>query len=126
MKLFCVQCGVTESVKTKAEVERAYEDMDTYLKFLRKKQIQVKGDVHCLPCVVFCGAKHHNLLPEYVKCSSLLKEAVDQIKLNIKQYTGILTEGKSLQRTCRKNSSSKRIITSSRILSMQLLINWQK
>ena len=96
MKLFCVQCGVAESVKTDAEVKRAYEDMDTYLKFLRKKRIQVKGDGHCLPRAVFRGAKHHNLLPEYVKYSSLLKEAVDQIKLNIKQYAGILTEGEEV------------------------------
>ena len=88
MKLFCVQCGVTESVKTDAEVKRAYEDMDTYLKFLRKKQIHVNGDGYCLPRAVFREGKHHNLLPEYVKYSFLLKETVDHIKLNIKQYVG--------------------------------------
>ena len=106
MKLFCVQCGVAESVKTDAEVKRAYEDMDTYLKFLRKKRIQVKGDGHCLPRAVFRGAKHHNLLPEYVKYSSLLKEAVDQIKLNIKQYAGILTEGEEVA----KNALEKFVV----------------
>ena len=88
MKLFCVQCEVVESVKTDAEGKRAYEDMNTNLKFLRKKRIQVKRDGYCLPHIIFRGAKHHNLLPGYVKYSSLLKEAVDQIKLNIKQYEG--------------------------------------
>ena len=67
MKLFCGQCGVTECVKTDAAVKRAYGDMDTYLKFLEKKQIHVKGDGHCLPRAVFREEKHHNLLPEYVK-----------------------------------------------------------
>ena len=66
MKLFYVQYGVVDNVKTDAEVKRAYEDMDTYLNFLRKERIQVKGDGHCLPRAVFRGAKHHNLLPEYV------------------------------------------------------------
>ena len=56
----------------------------------------MKGDGHCLPHAVFRGDKHHNLLPGYIKYSSLLKEAVDQIKLNIKQYAGILTEGEEV------------------------------
>ena len=52
----------------------------------------MKGDGHCLPHAVFRGDKYHNLLPGYIKYLSLLKEAVDQIELNIKQYAGMLTE----------------------------------
>ena len=71
------------------------DDMNTYLKFSKKKRIPIKGDGHCLPRAVFRGAKQLNILSdlEYIKYSQLLNVVIDDIKNNISAYESINTNG---------------------------------
>lgn len=70
--------------------------MDTYLKFNRKKRVSIKGDGHCLPRAIFRGAKNLSLIPEYITMSSLLINGVNWIKIELHNFSDIITESEEL------------------------------
>ena len=66
MNPFCLRRGVDVSIQNSVNLQAKCNKMNTYLSVLRKKWLQIKADVHCLPHAVFTGMEKKNLLPNYL------------------------------------------------------------
>ena len=92
-----VQCGVAESVKTSAKVKRAYEDMDTYLKFWEENEFK-SNEMGIVYHVLFFWNKEPQSSTRVCKILLSPKRSSwsNQIQHQAKQYASILTEGKEV------------------------------
>ena len=98
----CVKWGVIESIRSESELEEKFKSMDTYINSMNKIRLSIKGDGHCLPRAIFRGAKHLNLIPQFITYTQLLRSSVEKIKANIQSdvtppentcYKDFITEG---------------------------------
>ena len=64
-------------------MEERFKSMDTYINSMDKIRLSIKGDGHCLPRAIFRGAKHLNLIPQFITYTQLLRSSVEKIKANI-------------------------------------------
>ena len=102
LRPYCVKCGVIESIRSESELEEKFKSMDTYINSMNKIRLSIKGDGHCLPRAIFRGAKHLNLIPQFITYTQLLRSSVEKIKANIQSdvtppentcYKDFITEG---------------------------------
>ena len=89
---YCMECAIEASFKCDMIRKKEIDIMDVHLLRLYKSRIMIKGDGHCLPRAVFRGAKELDLLTQHLSYSSLFREAIDFIKVNLSDYKDFLED----------------------------------